>query len=110
MYTGMTAFLTTNLFSKTRVHRYLYHDDLALYSGVLFTVSNVKKAAYRPPVALCTFLRAVKSRLLLMCNSKSKPGITLGLIIKPAQQDAGPDNKITMIVKLLVSILRVLLK
>ena len=45
-----------------------------------------------------------------MCNSKSKPGITLGLIIKPAQQDAGPDNKITMIVKLLVSILQLLLK
>jgi hypothetical protein len=67
--------------------------------GALLDVSDVKKTAYRPPVALCMFLRAVKSRFFLMCNNKSKPSISLGLIIK-----------ILMIVKLLLSILQLLLK
>ena len=43
MYTGMAAFWDTNLFSKIQEHRYLYHDNLVLYSGVLFTVSECKK-------------------------------------------------------------------
>jgi hypothetical protein len=45
-----------------------------------------------------------------MCNGKGKPSSPLGLIIKPARQDDGPDHKIPMIVKLLVSILQLLLR
>jgi hypothetical protein len=45
-----------------------------------------------------------------MHNNKSKRSISLGLIIKPARQDAGPDHKIKMIAKLLLSILQLLLK
>ena len=55
MYAGVVAFWTTNLFSKMHMPCYLYRDDLVLYSGVLFTVSNVKKTTYRPPVAYVRF-------------------------------------------------------
>jgi hypothetical protein len=77
---------------------YLYNDYLVL-CGVSLDVSNVKKTAYRPPVALCTFLRAVKSRFLFMNSNKSKTSAKLALIIK-----------ILMIAKLLLSILQLLLK
>jgi hypothetical protein len=59
---------------------YLYADYLAL-CGVLLNVSNVKKTAYRPPVALCTFLRAVKSRFL-----SNRP-------------EAGPNNYVRVAIK-----------
>jgi hypothetical protein len=51
-----------------------------------------------------------KIPFFIMYNSKRKPSIPLGLIIKPARQDDGPDHKIPMIVKLLISILQLLLK
>jgi hypothetical protein len=53
MYAGMAAFWTTNLFSKIHLHRYLYHNDLVLYSGVLFDASKYKKNGhFWPPIGL----------------------------------------------------------
>jgi hypothetical protein len=45
-----------------------------------------------------------------MDNNKSQSSKNLDLIIKPARQDAGPDHKIPMRAKLLVTILQLLLK